>query len=315
MEQDVELSIVGTLYQSGHFLDEFYSRIRGAAASVTERYEIVLVNDGSPDRSLEMAIDLQRRDPRVVVVDLARNFGHHRAIMVGLAHARGHRVFLIDTDLEESPEWLVEFHEMMEKTSADVVYGVSRERNGNWINRLAGHLSWRILDRVSPISIPADQTTVRLMSRRYVEALLEVKDNALYLGAAFFWPGFLQVGYTVQKVSRRQRSTYGLLRRVRGLYNAIVSFSSAPLIGVFVVGVVISGMSFLWAFLLGIRKLLDPAAVLGGYTSLMASLWMLGGLVILGIGIVCLYIAKIYEEVKSRPRAVVRDVYRRTSGD
>ena len=121
----MKLSIVATLYQSAPYIDEFHKRASASAKQLLgDDYEIVLVNDGSPDNSLDLAIRLTERDSHVVVVDLSRNFGHHKAMMTGLAHAKGELVFLIDSDLEEEPEWLLSFASAMLDKRCDVVYGV-----------------------------------------------------------------------------------------------------------------------------------------------------------------------------------------------
>ena len=119
----MDLSVVTTLYRSQPYVEEFYRRICAAAAAITPDFELILVNDGSPDASLEVAVALFQLDERVRVIDLSRNFGHHRAIMTGLAHARGDLVFLIDCDLEEEPELLSRFHARLVETRADVIYG------------------------------------------------------------------------------------------------------------------------------------------------------------------------------------------------
>ena len=126
MNTNMDLSIVTSLYDSSSTVLEFYRRMSAAARRVTSQYEIIFVNDGSPDDSLERAVALQRQDPKVVVIDLSRNFGHHKALMTGLMHARGERVFILDSDLEEDPEWLLTFQELLNQNACDVVYGVQK---------------------------------------------------------------------------------------------------------------------------------------------------------------------------------------------
>ena len=138
----MKLSIVATLYQSAPFIHDFVERASKAAKElVADDYEIILVNDGSPDDSLEIAVKLTKeKKPHLIVVDLSRNFGHHKAMMTGLAHATGEQIFLIDSDLEEEPEWLIEFAQAMMSDSSDVVYGVQQTRKGRWFERWTGEL-------------------------------------------------------------------------------------------------------------------------------------------------------------------------------
>jgi putative glycosyltransferase len=164
---NLTLSIVTSLYQSEEFLTEFHARCTAAATRLAgSSYEIILVNDGSPDQSLQKAIDLHARDPHVRVIDLSRNFGHHKALMTGLAHARGELVFLIDSDLEEDPSWLLTFHEAMRADNVDVVYGVQTERKGDWIERSAGRLFFSLFNRMLTHPIAVDGVTAQVRSSR-----------------------------------------------------------------------------------------------------------------------------------------------------
>jgi putative glycosyltransferase len=141
-----------------------------AAAAHTNDVEMVMVNDGSPDASLDLALALHRTDPRVVVIDLARNFGHHKAMMTGLAHASGDLVFLIDSDLEEEPEDLAAFHERLAKGDCDVVYGVQERRRGGFVERATGALFFTLAQALSDQQIPRNNLAARLMTREYVRA-------------------------------------------------------------------------------------------------------------------------------------------------
>src|SRR6187399_3308097 len=150
------LSIVTSMFRSEAYVQEFYERCTAAARQLTDSYEFVFVHDGSPDNSLQAVLQLRERDPRVRVVDLSRNFGHHKALMTGLARARGERVFLIDCDLEEDPAWLLTFDREMRATGADVIYGVQSERKGGWFERVTGDLFFRIFNRLLTDPIPAN---------------------------------------------------------------------------------------------------------------------------------------------------------------
>ena len=172
------LSIVTSMYQSARFLPDFHSRCTAAARALSGAYEIILVNDGSPDESLRVALDLHERDPHVRVIDLSRNFGHQKALMTGLAHACGQLIFLIDCDLEEDPEWLSRFHDTMITSGADVVYGVQEARKGGWIERTAVHMLWSAFNRMLTHPIPVNAVTARLMTSRYVTALVSHQERS-----------------------------------------------------------------------------------------------------------------------------------------
>ncbi|MBS0308519.1 MAG: glycosyltransferase family 2 protein, partial [Proteobacteria bacterium] len=239
----MKLSIVATLYRSAPYIAEFCQRAANAARQVVgNEYEIVLVNDGSPDNSLELAVRLAQADSHVVVVDLSRNFGHHKAMMTGLAHAKGERVFLIDSDLEEDPAWLVEFSERMATERCDVVYGVQEKRKGGLLERWSGQWFYRLFRGVTGISLPENVVTARLMSRRYVQSLLQHEEREVCLAGLWVITGFDQVEHVIHKQSTSE-STYTFSKKMALLVNSITSFSNAPLRGIFYFGVLVSSLS------------------------------------------------------------------------
>jgi putative glycosyltransferase len=306
----MKLSIVTTLYKSEAFIADFHRRAGAAArAAVGDDYEIVVVNDGSPDRSLELATALVPADPHVVVVDLSRNFGHHKAMMTGLSYARGERVFLVDSDLEEEPEWLAPFTAEMERQGCDVVYGVQRSRKGGAFERLSGRWFYRLFRAVTGLELPENIVTARLMSRRYVEALLRHDEREVFLAGLWLITGFDQRPLPVDKHDSSE-TTYTFRRKVSIAVESITSFSNAPLKAIFYLGAGISAAAGAYTAWLVLRWFLH-ARPPDGWTSVMASIWLLGGLVISFIGVVGIYLSKIYSETKRRPYTIVRQVYGR----
>jgi len=306
----MKLSIVTTLFYSAPYLEQFYSRVCAAAQKITDNFEIIFVNDGSPDDSLKIAVSLHQRDKRVKVVDLSRNFGHHRAIMTGLSYAKGQSVFLIDCDLEEKPEYLGMFHKEKESTGADVVYGVRQNQRKNWFDNITAGLFWKMINFFSSDPIPADLITVRLMSQRYVGALLEHREREIFLGGLFVITGFKQAPLTVVKDSKNT-SAYNLRRKISLAANAITSFSDKPLILIFYTGFLILFLTMIPAFYL-IMKRIFFGAFLAGWPSLIISVWLLGGMIIFCLGIIGIYVAKVYMETKHRPYTIIRQVYERS---
>jgi putative glycosyltransferase len=303
----MQLSVVATLYASAPYLEEFYRRASAAAQEVTDDYEIVLVNDGSPDTALDVAVDIHRRDSHVRVVDLSRNFGHHKAMMAGLAHAKGAYVFLIDCDLEEAPEVLPAFYRRLHETTSDVVYGVQATRKGAWFERVSGAAFYRLFNQLSTDPIPANQTVARLMTRRYVDALLLHHEREFIIAGLWARTGFRQVPETVVKQSKGT-TTYSFLRRINMFLDAVTSFSSKPLVWMFYLGLLILLVSSGAAIWLIARRLFF-GVYLSGWPSLVVSIWLLGGLTIFCLGLIGIYLSKIFMEVKQRPSTIVRVVY------
>lgn len=307
----IRLSIVATMYRSAPFIEEFCERIARAAGQITSEFEIVLVNDGSPDNSAQVARDVAKRFPHIVLVDLSRNFGHHAAILAGLEQARGDWIYLTDIDLEEQPEWLPQFWEKAQ-LGHDVVYGVQKERIGSRLGNLYGSIFWRLLNAGSSVSIPVNQMTCRLFSAQYRDSLLSVGDKVLYLGALFPWTGYNQLPLELVKTPRRAgtKSTYSTIRKIRQAVDSLTSFTASPLVALFMAGLAIWVGSILFGGWLVLNKILSPESIVTGFTALMFSIWFLGGLLTLGLGILGLYISKLFQEVKDRPRYIIKSVER-----
>ena len=303
----MRLSIVSTLYASAPYLEEFCRRASDAARAVSPDFEIVLVNDGSPDRSLDVALDVRRRNPHVKIVDLARNFGHHKAMMTGLAHARGDLVFLLDSDLEESPELLATFHAEMQRANADVVYGVQNRRRGSVFERATGSLYYSLFNAITSQPIPRNLVTVRLMSQRYVRALVAHQEREIMIAGLWTITGFTQVPLAIEK-KHKGTSSYGVRRKIAHLVNSVTSFSSTPLVFIFYLGLSISAFAGVFGAYLVIRRLFF-GVLLEGWPSLIVSVWFLGGLTLLSVGVIGVYLAKVFMEVKQRPYTIVRAVY------
>jgi putative glycosyltransferase len=307
----MKLSIVATLYQSSSFLQAFYERALATAGPLFEEIEFIFVVDGSPDDSLRAAQAIQERDGRVTIIDLSRNFGHHRAMMTGLGHTRGDRVFLIDTDLEEDPSWLQLFWERMQAENSDLVFGVQKRRKGNSLERWTGALFYRLFNLLSDAPVPPNPTTARLMTRRFVDALLLHQERELFLSGLCTITGFQQTAVPVVKQSKGS-TTYSLRRRLTLAVHAITSFSEKPLVAIFYVGLLISffAAGMILRFLYGVYY--HGVSVIG-WASLIVSIWFLGGLVILFLGILGIYVARIFIEAKNRPAAIIRHVYTKPS--
>jgi putative glycosyltransferase len=303
----MKLSVVTTMYYSKNYLYEFYSRLITCIENLNLDYEFIFVDDGSPDKSLETALQLQTRDPKIKVLELSRNFGHHKAIMAGLRESSGDLVFLIDCDLEEPPELLVEFYDKMQRELCDVVFGVQQVRKGQWKEKLFGFIFYKMFNYFAYHKIPENVIMARLMSRDYVNALTSFQEKEFFLAASFVNAGFTQKPVEVQKGSKGS-TTYSVSKKIQLMVNAIVSSSNKPLVFVFYIGAFISisvmaGVCGVFYYHFFIQEMQV------GWPSLILSIWFLGGLIILCIGVVGIYLSKVYSETKSRPSVIVRKRY------
>jgi len=306
----MQLSIVTTMYCSGQYVEEFYSRICAVAKSITDNFEIIFVNDGSPDNALDLAIEIQKKDSKVKLIDLSRNFGHHKAMMTGLAHARGENIFLIDIDLEEEPEWLERFwHELNESDHMDMVYGIQERRKGGFFERSSGALFNIFFNLFSDVKLDNNQTVARLMSKRYVHSLLQFTERELVFAGLCELTGYNQGSIFVQKGSKAS-STYNLFRKAELAINYITSFSSKPLALIFYLGLVVTCAASFFALKTLFIKIVYGIPV-EGWTSIIISIWFLGGILMFSLGILGIYLSKIFIEVKRRPYTIIRAIYER----
>jgi len=306
-----QISIVATMYRSRPFLESFLDQCLQALSELDcDHFEIVLVNDGSPDDSLAYVLTRCQDIPQLVVVDLSRNFGHHYAMQAGLQHAHGNLVFLIDCDLEVSPLTLPDFKRKLDASGSDMVYGYQEARKGGVFERASGGFFYKTFNLLSDIKIPENIATERIMTRRYVDALLQLGDRNLFLGGMMSWTGFQQMGLPLQKKQREGRSSYTLFRRVSLMVNAVSSFSAQPLVWLFNIGVTITTFSFMYAFYLLVRKIFFDDALLG-FTSVMALTTLSLGIMTTGLGVIGIYLSKVYNQVQNRPAYIVKDVYRK----
>lgn len=305
--KDVKLSVVTSLYRSAAFIEEFYRRISAVAQELNVSYEVVLVNDGSPDNSLEVAKNLSQREANVVVVDLSRNFGHHKALMCGLGQARGELIYLTDIDLEEPPEDLLRYWKELHESSevVDVVFGQQESRKGKFFEKFSGGLFYWALNKLSDVKITENLVMSRLMTRRYVDSVLLFQESELMLAGIFQMAGYHQKVISVVK-SDKGFTTYSLGRKLSLLVNAVTSLSSRPLYYIFYLGILTTAFSLVYIVYLLLMKYLNEITI-SGWTSMIISLWLLGGMILTSTGILSVYLSKVFIEIKRRPTYIIRD--------
>jgi putative glycosyltransferase len=309
------ISVVTTLYRSSPYLDEFYRRtldaVRQSAGGRDLDVEFIFVDDGSPDDSAAKAREFLGRQSAATLVELSRNFGHHRAILTGLSFARGELVFLIDCDLEEPPELFGEMLRMLEQSRdtqqpADVVYAVPHERKGGTFERVSGELFYRLFNALSDVQVPNNWMICRLMTARYVRALLAHHERELFLGGLFGITGFRQVPITAEKIHKGS-SAWTLRKKLKVALQALTAFSARPLWLLAGIGTLISVCSALAILYMIVRVMVFGMPYQSGWASTMVTISFFGGLNLLAIGIVGLYVAQVFAEVKGRP-CIVKEV-------
>ena len=299
----ISLSIVTTTFQSRGTILEFLNRMTQAANKLKINFEIIVIDDGSTDETRLILKDSLNKIPELKVLFLTRNFGHHKAILAGLEKAIGKSVFLIDSDLEEAPELLIEFFEKFSAGDSDVIYGFQTQRNDKGPRKILGKQFWKFFKWISNSNIPLNICTIRIMSAKYVKALLKYPESEVFLAGIWYDAGFKQEGIPVSK-NKLKNSTYSFSRRVRLAITSIVSHSSKPL---YVVGLLGILLTLLGLLLGGIQLLawMTGSEYQRGWLSLFSAIILLGGFQILAISILMLYVAMVLSETKKRPRYLI----------
>jgi putative glycosyltransferase len=305
----MKISVVTSLYRSAPYIRELHRRcLEAIRRTGADDYEIILVNDHSPDDGLAIAKDLASRDAKVVVIDLSRNFGQHKALLTGLAHASGDYAFMMDSDLEEDPEWISLFYGEMQKTECDVVFGVQQGEKGGRFYRLGRRVFYNFMNRLSDINLPQNAVIARLMSRRYLDALLQYKEREVFLSGICHVVGFAQLPLNVVKHDTSPTS-YSLVRLASVFVNAVTAFTIRPLIAISLIGMSVMLLAFGFTAWIAVRKIVYGVAV-QGWASVMVAILAIGGMTLFLNGVIAIYIAKIFLEVKQRPMTTIREVYR-----
>jgi polyisoprenyl-phosphate glycosyltransferase len=299
-------SIVIPLCDEEATLPELYSRLEAVLDSLEERWEIILVDDGSSDGTYDLAVELHTRDRRVKVVSLSRNFGHQVALSAGLDLARGTAVVTMDGDLQHPPEVIPLLVERW-REGYEVVFGVMEERQGETVfKRLTANIFYRLLGWLADIDVVPGVGDFRLVDRRALEAFRDMRESNRYLRGMFSWVGFRQS--TVSYISPPRSlglSKYNTPRMIRLAANAITGYSQRPLRVALAVGFAVSAGSVAFGLSALVVKIAGGFAV-PGWTSIMVLVGFVGGIQLVVLGVIGQYIGRIYDEVKQRPLYLVR---------
>jgi polyisoprenyl-phosphate glycosyltransferase len=305
-----KLAIVAPCYNEEAGLPEFVRRVKAGCEQLGCPYEIVLVNDGSRDRTLPVALELARKNAHLRVVSLLRNFGHQAAVTAGLDLAAGDAVVLIDSDLQDPPEVIVEMVAEWQK-GADVVYGQRRTREGETAFKLfTARLFYRLLKRMTKSDIPADTGDFRLMDRPIVEVLRGMREHHRFIRGMVSWVGGKQVAVLYDRKPRFAGDTkYPFRKMFTFALDAITSFSVVPLRIVTYLALTIITLALTATLALLAVKLLYPAYFIPGFPAIILVITFFSGFQLLALGIIGEYLGRLYESSKDRPLYIVGSIY------
>lgn len=305
----MDLSIVVPMHNEETNLDRLFERLTTVCQGLYLSYEIVCVDDGSRDNTLNRLVEHHQKDPRIKVLALSRNFGKEVALTAGIDHATGDAVVPIDADLQDPPELIGELVAKW-REGYDVVYGVRRSRQGeSWLKRWTAYSFYRVIGRISQVAIPSDTGDFRLIDRKVVQALKQLPERKRFMKGLFAWVGFKQVPIYYDRAPRYAGKTNWNYWKLWNLaIDGIASFSLVPLKVWSYIGLVFAILAFIYASWLIIRTLIFGVEV-PGYVSTMVSILFMGGLQLISLGVIGEYLGRVYEEVKGRPLYLVRESY------
>lgn len=303
----VHLSVVIPCYNEEQCLNELWRRVRESCLPVTESFELVLVDDGSRDRTWPMMVELHRADPRVVGLRLSRNHGHQLALTAGLSVCRGQRILVLDADLQDPPELLPQMMALMDD-GADVVYGQRIDRAGeSWFKKQTAKGFYRLVNWMSDAPIPADTGDFRLMSRRVLKVFNAMPEAHRYIRGMISWVGFRQEPLLYRREGRYAGQTkYPLRKMLRLAADAIISFSTMPLR----LAALLAGVFALFGVALLVYVILSwmRGQAVTGWASLLAALSIMSSAQLTVMAVMGAYLGRLYEQSKGRPLFIVEQL-------
>jgi dolichol-phosphate mannosyltransferase len=302
-------SLVVPVWNEEAVLPTSYDRIVQVLDSTGQRWETIFVNDGSRDRTLPLLMSLSERDPRIRVVNFSRNFGHQIAITAGFDYADGDAVIVMDADMQDPPEVILQLIAKW-REGYDVVYAVRTKRSGETRFKLwTASFFYRLIRNIADIDIPLDAGDFRLMDRKVVLAMRQLREKNRFMRGLSSWVGFKQIAVEYERQARFAGETkYPFRKMLRLAMNAITSFSHVPLQLATYTGFVLAGISLVGILITVIMRLSGSSAFLGQATTLVSVLF-LGGIQLIFLGIIGEYLGRIYDEVKNRPLYIVANTY------
>ncbi len=300
-------SVIAPIFNELENIPELYPRMRDVMDQTGEPWELILVDDGSTDGSTEVIRKLADNDPRVRPVIFARNFGHQIAVTAGIDYSRGDAVVIIDADLQDPPEVILNLVEKW-RDGYEVVYAVREEREGeSWFKRITASLFYRLIFRITDVDIPLDTGDFRLIDKKVVAVMKQMREKHRFLRGMSAWVGFKQIGVKYKRKPRYAGETkYPFNKMFKLALNAITSFSYFPLQVATYIGFIAAGLSVLAIPIVAILRLTTGTALLGQATTLIIVLF-LGGVQLISLGIIGEYIGRIYDEAKGRPLYIVAE--------
>lgn len=306
MASNPTYTIIAPIYNEIDNIQTLYTRVSEVMDSTGEPWEFVMVDDGSTDGSTDAILALKKKDNKIVPVIFARNFGHQIAVSAGLDYSRGEAVTIIDADLQDPPEVILDLIEKW-KEGYEVVYATRSSREGEtWFKLVTASAFYRLIQRITDVNLPMDTGDFRLLDRKVVRVMGQMREKHRFLRGMSVWVGFRQTGVEYERAERFAGETkYPLKKMLKLASDAITGFSYFPLQLAAYLGFTFTGISFLAILTLIILRLAGSQFLMGQAVTLVAVLF-LGGVQLISLGLIGEYIGRLYDEAKGRPLYIVR---------
>ena len=307
-----KISYIFPIYNEEDNIDLLYKTLSGVIAKIKKSYsfELIFINDGSADSSLEKLLKLQAKDSQIVVVNLSRNYGHQLAVTAGIDTATGDAVIIMDSDMQDPPKVSLDLIKKWEE-GYDVVYAQRRSRDDTFFKKLTADIFYRALHYIADISIPRNTGDFRLISRRVADELRRYKEHNRFLRGMVSFIGFKQASVQFDRDKRHAGVTgYPLRKMLKFAADGIFSFSSAPLKAISRLGYTIAGLSVIGIIYALVVRLLYPQQVVEGWAFIVISIFFVGGIQLIMLGVLGSYIGRIYTEVQDRPLYGIESITR-----
>jgi polyisoprenyl-phosphate glycosyltransferase len=301
----IDVSVIIPIYNEEENIHRLIDRLKGVIQQLNVTCEYIFINDGSRDRSIHLIKMLAAEDPQVKYIDLSRNFGHQIAVTAGLDHASGRAVVIIDADLQDPPELIIDLYKKLNE-GYQVVYAKRKSRKGeNFMKKFTAKLFYRLLAKITSVSIPVDTGDFRIIDYRVVQVLKQMPEQQKFLRGQISWIGFKQTYVEYERDERHGGKTgYTYKKMIRLALDGITSFSNFPLKFATIAGFIVSGCAFV-AVIYALYSRFFSNSYEPGWTSLMISVLFIGGIQLIGIGIIGEYISRIASNVRSRPLYII----------
>lgn len=303
----MDISVVIPVFNEETNLPVLYERLVNSVTSISNEYELIFVNDGSKDNSLNVIKALSLKNPQVKYIDFSKNFGHQLAVFAGLENAKGDAIVIIDADLQDPPELIKELYVKM-KEGYDVVYAQREQRAGeSWHKLLTAKLFYRFINKLSDVAIPMDTGDYRIISKKINAIIVSMPERNKFLRGQIAWAGFNQTSVTYKRDERYAGKTnYSYSKMFAFAFDGITAFSNLPLRLATYMGFVVSLVSFFVILYTLYQKYIN-GNVVQGWSSLMVSVLFIGGVQLICLGIIGEYLGRIMDNVKQRPIYLVRE--------